>query len=350
MSNWGTTPSLPDLLPPAGRPLSYSSAILEALRIALSFDPSVRVFGEGVTDPAGTYGTTKGLHSEFGEGRVFDVPVAEGVITGVGVGMALTGLRPIVVHPRNDFLLLALDQLCNHAAKWRYMFGKKTPLRLVVRSIACRGWGSAAQHSQALHSTVAHFPGINVLVPFTPADAKGFILWALFESEDPVVVFEHKWLWKLTGHVPEGRYITRPGKPAVLREGGDVTIVGLSYGCADALLAVESLDRLGISAEVIDLRSLRPLNIGTVADSVKKTGRLVVVDPGHGLFGASGEVIAKVCEALPPAYFKTSPVRLALPDTPVPAASEATYYLGPNDIVRAAVDMIGVRTKGAVTV
>ncbi|MBI5560797.1 MAG: alpha-ketoacid dehydrogenase subunit beta [Deltaproteobacteria bacterium] len=326
--------------------MSYSGAILEATRTALSMDPSVRVFGEGTTDPAGTYGTTKGLREEFGEERVFDTPVAEGVITGMGIGMALMGLRPIVVHPRNDFLLLAMDQLCNHAAKWRYMFGKKTPLPLTVRTVACRGWGSAAQHSQALHATVAHFPGINVLVPFTPADAKGFLLWAAFESVDPVVIFEHKWLWKLIGHVPAGRHIATPGEPAIIREGSDITLAGLSYGSVDCLAAGEKLGALGVSAEVIDVRSLRPLKMDAILNSVVKTGRLIVVDPAHTFLGASGEVIAKVSESLSPGVFKAKPARVGLPLTPAPAASERTYYFGPDDIVERAMDMLDMAVKG----
>ncbi len=166
MSNWGTTPSVPDILPETGRMGTYKEAIYEAMKIALASDSSVRVFGEGVADPLGSYGTTTGLHKEFGAEASFDVPIAEGIITGMGVGMAMVGLRPIIIHPRNDFLLLALDQLCNHAAKWNYMYAGKSPLPLVVRTVSCRGWGSAAQHSQAIHATLAHFPGLTVLVPF----------------------------------------------------------------------------------------------------------------------------------------------------------------------------------------
>lgn len=348
MSNWGTTPSLPELLPLGKRPLAYAEAVFEATRSALAKDPSVRLFGEGVTDKAGTYGTTKQLHLEFGDERVFDVPVAEGVITGMGIGMAAMGLRPIVVHPRNDFLLVAIDQLCNHAAKWRYMFGNKPQMPLVVKSVACRGWGSAAQHSQALHAMLAHFPGLNVLMPFTPRDAKGFLLHSVFESSEPTVIIEHKWLWKLQGDVPPGFYTSKPGKPAVVREGKDLTILGISYGTADALGAAKKLEVFGIDACVMDLRSLRPLDIEPVLESVEKTGRLLVVDTGHGFLGASAEIIAKVSERIAPSVFKSKPVRIALPDTPVPACSEATYYHDSEAVAKVAAAMMGITMKGAI--
>jgi len=336
MSNWGTTPSAPDVLPDAGRQATYSEAIYEATRLALASDSSVRVFGEGVADPLGSYGTTRGLHEEFGAGVSFDVPIAEGIITGMGVGMAMVGLRPIIIHPRNDFLLLALDQLCNHAAKWNYMYAGKSPLPLVVRSVSCRGWGSAAQHSQALHATLAHFPGLTVLVPFTPKDAKGFLLWAALKAQGPVVIMENKGLWKLRGEVPEGIYFSEPGQPQVLREGSDISIVGISQGSLDAMVAAERLAGEGISAEVIDVRSLKPLDATKICDSVRKTGRLLVVDPAPKLFGSAAEVVSRVAELVEPSAFKASPARVALPDTPVPASSESTYFFTHEQVVRAA--------------
>ena len=343
MTNWGTTPKLPDLLELGERPITYSEAIYEAMRIALVTNPAVRVFGEGVTDPLGNYGTTKNLVKEFGEERVFDVPLAEALITGIGIGMAIVGLRPILIHPRNDFLLLAMDQLCNQAAKWRYMFGNRIGVPLVVRSIICRGWGSAAQHSQALHSTLAHFPGLNVVVPFTPYDAKGFLLWAVFEARDPVVIIEHKWLYKLRGNVPEKKYISQPGSPRVVKQGRDITMVGISYGVADALQAAKQLEDSGIQVEVVDIRSLKPLCTDVICKSVKKTGRLMVVDPGHTLFGASSEIVSQVVEKSPLSIFKAPPVRVGLPDFPTPASSEETYYFKPKDITAIAIKMM----KGA---
>lgn len=340
MGNWGTSPTLPDLLKLGQRPIMYGEAIYEAMHIALSDNPVVRVFGEGVTDTFGTYGTTKDLDKEFGGDRVFDVPLAESLITGIGIGMALVGLKPIVIHPRNDFLLLAMDQLCNQAAKWRYMFGNRISVPLVTRSIICRGWGSAAQHSQAFHSILAYFPGLNVLVPFTPYDAKGFLLWAVFEAQDPVVIIEHKWLYKLKGNVPEKRYISQPGSPEIIMQGKDITMVGISYGVADALQSAKQLKNSDIKAEIIDIRSLRPLQMDVICESVEKTGRLMVIDPGHTLFGASAEIVTKVVEKLPPSKIKSFPVRVGLPDSPVPASSESTYYSTPEDITAIATKMM----------
>jgi pyruvate dehydrogenase E1 component beta subunit len=324
MSNWGTTPAVSNLLDHGKRPLTYSQAIYEATRLALADDPRVRVFGEGATDALGIYGTTKGLHQEFKD-RVWDMPLSEGLITGLGIGMALAGLRPIVIHPRNDFLLLGLDQLCNHAAKWRFMFGDKPRVPMTVRSVACRGWGSGSQHAQALHSIVAHFPGLNVLVPFTPSDAKGFLLWSVLESSGPTVIMEHKWLWNLKGDVPPGVYTTRPGPPQVLKEGKDVTLVGISYGVAEALIAAKDLEGFGIDAEVIDVRSLTPLWTEIMCESVEKTSRIAVIDTGHTSYGASGEIISRVVEGIR-GKLRARPLRIGLPDTPVPAGSESTFY------------------------
>jgi len=323
--NWNTVPALPDLLPGGENRITYAQAVHEALDSALASDERVRVFGEGVTDVYGTNGLTKGLAEKY-PGRVFDVPTAEGVITGVGVGMALGGLRPIVIHPRNDFLLLALDQLCNHAAKWRTMCGQPCPL--TVLTVACRGWGSAAQHSQSLAGLLASFPGLNVAVPFTPYSAF-YAVSASVATPDPLVVCLHKRLWGLVGPV-------RPPSPAgmgpeLLRGGSDVTIVGISYGTADALRAAEILRCRGISARVYDLRWLKPLDLYAIVRSCKETHRLVVVDTGHVMYGASAEIVAAVAERCK----LKGVVRVGLPDSPVPANNERDYFPGPDDVVRA---------------
>ncbi len=341
MSNWGTTPKLPELLPPGERMLTYQQAIAEAMQLALASDERVRVFGEGVTDSAGTYGTTRNLHQQFGENRVFDVPLAEGLITGMALGMSLGGLRPICIHPRHDFLLLAMDQIANHAAKWSLMFGFQSSAPLAIRAIACRGWGSAAQHSQALHAMPAQFPGLEIAVPFAPADAKGALLYAALESKGPVLLMEHKWLWNLRGPVEAGRTIVAPSAPTVLRPGRDVTIVGISYATADALQAAAILSQQrGIEAEVIDLRWLRPLDVGPICDSLARTGRLIVVDTGHRLFGVSGEIVTQVVERLHPRLWKARPVRIGSPDCPVPACCERDYFTNPHDVVAAAESLL----------
>ncbi|MCE5327930.1 MAG: hypothetical protein LLG01_16100 [Planctomycetaceae bacterium] len=341
MSNWGTTPKLPPLLAKGPRDLTYQQAIAEAMRQAMAADTRVRVFGEGVTDQAGTYGTTQGLEQQFGADRVFDVPTAESIITGVGIGMSLAGLRPIVVHPRNDFLLVGLDQIANHAAKWRLMFAGRVQAPMAIRSVACRGWGSAAQHSQALHAVLAHFPGLEVAMPFTPADAKGMLLYAALDAAGPVMIMEHKWLWNLCGPVDEAVYTCRPGAPAVIRPGADVTIAAVSYGVADALQAAALLEGRGVSAEVIDIRWISPLSVEPICRSLERTGRLIVVDTGHKRYGVCGEVIARVLEEVPPRRLKASPVRIGLPDSPVPACGETAYFPGPADIAKAAASLVG---------
>lgn len=346
MSNWGTTPKLPNLLPQGQRMISYYQALAEAMSLALKSDSRVRVFGQGVTDAAGTYGTTKDLHLQFGQNRVFDVPTAEGIITGLGVGMSLAGLRPIVIHPRNDFLLLALDQIANQAAKWNLMFGCQQNVPMAIRSVACRGWGSAAQHSQALHTMLAQFPGLEVAIPFTPADAKAMLLYAALQAKGPVMIMEHKWLWQLQGHVDEGKTLACPQPPQLLRPGRDVTIVGISYSCADAMLAAKTLSTAhAIEAEVIDIRWLRPLDVQPICRSVLKTQRLIVVDTSHRLYGASGEIVAQVLENVGPRKLKAAPIRIGTPDSPVPACSEQTYFPNQYDIVAAALKLTSQETQ-----
>ena len=324
--NWNTVPALPDLLPGGENRITYAQAVHEALNSALANDERVRVFGEGATDCYGTYGLTKGLAEKY-PGRVFDTPTAEQIITGVGVGMALGGLRPIVIHPRNDFLLLALDQIANHAAKWRTMCGQPCPL--TVLTVACRGWGSAAQHSQALHGLLASFPGLYVSVPFRPQDARDCVLCGGWLG--PTVVCLHKWLWQLTGSVVERN--PQALTHTTLREGTDVTIVGISYGSADALRAADILAQRGTSAEVIDLCWLRDKGTAFFAavHSCKTTHRLVVVDTGHVAYGASAEIVAAVAEQVP----LRGVARVGLPDSPVPANNERDYFPGPDDVVRA---------------
>lgn len=331
ISNWGTTPELPDLLPGGTRRITYQQAISEAFETALQ-DPRVRIFGEGVTDKHGFYGTLSDLPPGVAAGRVFDVPVAEGLITGVGVGMALGGLRPIVIHPRNDFLLLGLDQLCNHAAKWKMMTGQDCPLTVVT--VACRGWGSAAQHSQALHATFAQFPGLVVTVPFTPAEANWSIRWGSYWARKPSVVCLDKWLWTLRGDVPPAPEHWGWGT-CILRAGTDLTICGIGYGAALSLMAAPGLAERKIRPEVMNLWQLKPLHAQRVIESVAQTGRLLVVDTGHLAYGASAEIIASVVERVP----GVKCARIGLPDSPVPACDEQNYFPSVDDVVQKALQL-----------
>src|SRR3990172_185283 len=262
-----------------GRPLSYREALREALAQAMERDRRVFILGEGVDDPGGVFGTTQGLHHVFGRERVMDLPLAENGATGIALGASLAGMRPVLVHMRPDFLLLAMDQLVNHAAKWRYMFGGCVPVPLTIRAVIGRGWGSAAQHSQSLEGMLAHAPGLKVVMPSTPYDAKGCLIAAI-ASNSPVVCLEHRWLYDLEGAVPQEVYSIPLGRAVVRREGKDVTVVGVSYMALLALKAARALEKEGIEVEVIDLRTVKPLDDDALLASVRKTGRLVVADIG----------------------------------------------------------------------
>ena len=279
------------------RVLSYGEAIREATAQAMARDPSVIVIGMGVTDFEGVYGTTKGLVDQFGPGRVFDTPVAEEGMTGMAIGAALGGLRPIHVHIRMDFLLLAMNQIVNIAAKARYMYGGAVRVPLVIRAIVGRSWGQGAQHSQALHALFMHVPGLRVVAPTTPYDAKGCLIAAVRDN-DPVVFMEHRLLHAQRGHVPEDEYEVPFGRARILAPGRDITIVGISYMAVEALRARTLLSAAGIDAEVIDPVSLSPLDAETIAISAMRTGRLLVVDNGWTTCGASAEIVTRTLEAV----------------------------------------------------
>lgn len=279
------------------RSLAYADAIREATEQEMERDPSVIVLGLGVDDPKPIYGTTRGLAAKFGTDRVFNTPLSEDGMTGVAIGAALAGLRPIHVHIRMDFLLLAMSQLINMAAKSRYMYGGSVSVPLVVRSIIGKSWGQGAQHSQGLYSFFMHVPGLKVMAPSTPYDAKGALIQSI-RDDNPVMFVEHRLLHSLKGHVPEAPYAVPFGKARVLAEGNSVTIVGISYMAVEAVRARGHLERVGISAEVIDPVSLSPLDIDTIEASVRKTGRLLVIDCGWTTCGAGSEIIARVLERL----------------------------------------------------
>lgn len=315
------------------RQLSYREAIREALHQALSLDPQVFLIGEGIDDPGGVFGTTTGLSTTFGSKRVMDMPLAENGMTGVAAGAAMTGMRPVLIHMRVDFLPMAMDQIINHVAKWSYMTGGRTKVPLTMRAIIGRGWGSAAQHSQSLHSLFAHIPGLRVVMPATPYDAKGMLLGAI-ASGIPSLIIEHRWLYDRLGPVPEEVYTVPTGTGTVLRKGEHVTLAGVSHMVVELLQAAEVLDREGIHAEVLDLRSVRPLDEALIIDSVRKTGRLVVAETGWRHCGIGAEVAAVVAEHAWDTL--RAPVRRICPaDCPTPASSvlEQAFYPGVKEII-----------------
>lgn len=279
------------------RAISYAQALREAVDQEMSCDPSVIVMGLGVDDCKGIYGTTRGLLEKFGSVRVFDTPLAEDGMTGVAIGAALGGLRPIHVHIRMDFLLLAMNQIVNIAAKSRYMYGGSVCVPLVIRSIIGKSWGQGGQHSQGLYSFFMHVPGLKVVAPTTPYDAKGCLIQAI-RDDNPVLFVEHRLLHEQKGPVPEEPYTVPFGKARLLREGAEATLVGISYMAVECLRAHAYLKGKGIGTDVIDPVSLSPLDTETIVRSVHKTGKLMVVDCGWTTCGAGAEIIARVIERL----------------------------------------------------
>jgi len=323
------------------RELSYVEAIREALDQALALDEHVLVMGQGVDDPLGMFGVTLNLHKKYGRDRVFDVPLSENAMTGVAIGAALTGMRPVYLHNRPDFLLLAMDQIVNHASKWGYMFGGQVRVPMVIWAAVGRGWGSAAQHSQALHGLFMHVPGLSLVMPSTPYDAKGLLITSIADN-NPVIVMEHRWLFRQTGHVPAEMYAIPFGQGIIRRSGGDVTIVAVSYMVVEALRAAQELQQHSIDVEVIDLRTLKPLDTEIIINSVKKTGRLIVADTDWKTGGVSAEIAALVAEK-GFNYLKAPIKRVASPDVPTPASYvlEAKFYPETADIVSCCREIVG---------
>jgi acetoin:2,6-dichlorophenolindophenol oxidoreductase subunit beta len=280
-------------------------------------DPNVILMGEDIGVYGGAFQVTLDLVDRFGPDRVMDTPISELGGAGVAVGAALTGLKPIFEFQFSDFVMLAMEQIVNQAAKLRYMLGGEASVPVVFRLPSGSGTGAAAQHSQGIEAWFGHVPGLKVLQPSTPEDAKGMLLAALADP-DPVMIFEHKLLYKMKGHVPAGTYLTPIGKAAVRRAGTDITIVAGSIMVHRALEAAERLAADGISAEVIDLRSIRPIDSDTILASVRKTGRLMVVYEGVKAFGVGAEISAMVAESDAFDFLDAPILRLGAADAPVP--------------------------------
>jgi pyruvate/2-oxoglutarate/acetoin dehydrogenase E1 component len=327
------------------RTLTYADAVFEATRDEMRRDSNVFVMGQGVDDPRGMFGTTLGLHKEFGADRNFDVPLSEDAMTGVGIGAALLGMRPIQVHQRMDFVLLCMNQLVNMASKMSYMFAGAHSVPMVVRAIIGRSWGQGAQHSQAFHSYFMHVPGLRVVAPTTPHDAKGCLITAIRDN-NPVLMIEHRMLHNVRGIVPRTSYEVPYGQARLLSRGDDVTLVGISHMALECVRAKHLLADVGIAAEVIDPVSLSPLDIDTIAGSVERTGRLVVVDTGWLSCGASAEILSQVFEHLGGRRAFTAR-RLGYLPTPCPTTKvlENLYYPSARSIAEAAYGL--VRGAGA---
>lgn len=319
------------------RLLSGNKAVAEAIRLELERDPNVFVMGEDVGAYGGIFGATEGLFQKFGPERIMDTPISETAFIGAAVGAAAEGMRPIVELMFVDFFGVCMDQIYNHMAKIPYMSGGRIKLPMVLMTGVGGGYNDAAQHSQTLYATFAHLPGMKVVAPSTPYDLKGLMISAI-RDDNPVVFMFHKtlqglgWMDQLdasVGHVPEEAYTVPIGKAKVVREGTDITIVGIQMTVHHALEAAKKLEQQGIQAEVIDLRSLVPLDRETILQSIKKTHRLLVVDEDYLSYGMTSEIAAIAAED--GLYDLDAPVkRLAVPDVPIPYSRPLEQFVLPN--------------------
>lgn len=316
------------------RKLQYSLAINEAIHQMMASDESVFLIGQGVKSPWYVGNTARGLLERFGDERVIDTPVSENAITGAAVGAAVAGMRPIVVHPRIDFMMYALDPIINEAANWHYMYGGKSSAPVVIWGIINRGGEQAAQHSQALHALFSHIPGLKVVMPSTPYDAKGLMISAIRDN-NPVVYLDDRWLYSTAGDVPEEVYSVPIGEGIVRKVGKDLTLVSVSFMMSESCKAAQELMEKGIDVEVIDLRTVKPLDEKLLLKSIEKTGRMVVVDGGWKTCGIASEISALIAENAFK-HLKAPIKRVTLPDVPAPASCvlENVYYRKSKDIIK----------------
>ena len=322
------------------RELTMAEALNEALHGEMERDAGVFVVGEDIAQIGGLFQVTAGLLDKYGPQRVIDAPISEAGQVGAGVGAALVGCRPVVELQIADFVTLTMDQVVNHAAKWRYMSGGKVTVPFVLRGAVSSGIGMAGQHSQTLEAWFVHSPGLVVIMPSTPYDAKG-LLTAAIRDDNPVVFLEKRLLYSRRGPVPEGDYTVPIGVADIKREGTDVTVACYSQGVHLALQAGRQLAEQGIELEIVDLRTLKPLDIETLGNSVRKTGRLVVVSEGARAGGVASEIVARIVDE---AYdsLRAAPVRVTAKDSPIPYAAQLERAVMPqvDDLVAAVTDML----------
>lgn len=311
------------------RKLAYAQAINEGLAQALELNPEVVVLGQLVDYPSGVFGTTTGLVERFGPERIQDFPVAESLMTATGMGAALAGMRPVLVHHRLDFALYSFDAIVNWLALWRFKSNAQASLPVTIRAVVGKGWGQGPQHSKSLHAWFAHLPGLKVALPATAHDAKGLLLESIF-GEDPAIILENRSLFSMVDEVPEQPYRVPFGHAAVRRPGKDLTVAALGSMVPMALRVAAQLAAESVEVEVIDLRTVAPLDRAAILRSVSKTRRLVVADPGWRSVSVAAEIIAFVAENVGH-ELKANPARVCLPDshTPMSAPLEAQYY--PDD-------------------
>lgn len=318
--------------------LNYGEAIRAGFVHLLDHHPEVFILGQGLWAKWYVGNTMTDLDKLYGPERIMDSPVSEAACTGAAVGASLCGYRPVVVHPRMDFMLYAMDAMVNEAAKWSHMLGGQAHPAVTFRGIVNRGGEQGAQHSQALHAWFAHVPGLRVVMPATPADARDLLIAAVL-CDDPVLYIDDRWLYDWEDDLPPVTETPLAGQgPKVLRSGNDVTLVAAGHATRLCLEAAARLAAEGIAAEVVDLRVLNPLDPAVILESVARTGRLLAVDGAWRTCGLAGEVVARAAEGLPPGSWKHAPTRLTLPNAPAPTSVplERAYYFGVADIARMA--------------
>ncbi len=322
---------------------TYGTAILAAHKYLLDNYPEVYVFGQGLWSPWYVGSTMTDLDKIYGKDRIIDSPVSEVAVTGAALGSSLYGYKPIVVHPRMDFMILAVDQIVTQAAKWSSMFGGQSNPNMTIRGIVNRGGEQGAQHSQSLHSWFAHIPGLRVVVPSTVKDARDLLVSSVL-CPDPVLFVEDRWLYDQEDILePISKIVELNNQSCkILAEGNDLTIVANSFSCLQSQNVIKELKKNGYSIELIDLRILNPLKYDNIVKSVNKTGRLLSIDGGWSTCGVAGEIIAGVVERINPSILKTKPVRLTLVDAPAPTSKplESAYYLSEEKIKQTILEML----------
>ena len=333
-------------MPSKKRTISFAQAINEALSYSLKKDKNLICYGLGVTDPKGIFGTTLNLHKKFGNKRVFDVPTSENALTGVAIGAALNGVRSVATHQRLDFFLLAMDQLVNAAAKWHYMFGSQISVPITIRLIVGRGWGQGPTHSQNLQAWFNHIPGLKVVMPTHPEDAKSLLIESIFDP-NPVIFLEHRWLHNINGNIRNSLLKKKIGKSKVSIPGKDITIVSTSYLTIESMKASNYLKKnFNINPEVIDLISIKPMDYGTIFKSLKKTGKILVLDTGVHINSVASEIISKIASKKFD-YLKIAPDYLAMPDVPEPTGFSLTkkFHISQKEIVLKILEMLKIKVN-----
>jgi len=325
------------------RVITYCDALREAMVQEMERDEKIFVYGIGVPDHKAIFGSTTGIIERFGEKRCFDTPLSEDAMTGFGLGAALNGMRPIHIHIRIDFMLLAFNQIANMLSSCNYSSCGKLKVPMVIRGIIGRGWGQGFQHSKSMYSTFAHIPGVKVVLPTTAYDAKGLLISAI-RDDNPVIFIEHRWLYWQKEEVPEKPYTIPFGKGNILRKGTDITIVATSWMNVEAVFAADILAKSGVNVEIVDPRTIVPLDEDLIVASVEKTGRCIVVDNDWEFCGFSAEAAARI-SARCFGKLKAPVRRIGFAPTPCPTARhlENEFYPNAKNIVRAVEDMLGVK-------